>query len=95
MEKKEVYQQKIEGLVKEWDAKIEQLKAKAQQANADAKNHYMDMIEDVKARKAVMQARLHDLKRSGGGAWEEVKTGVEGALSELEEAYRKALAHFK
>ena len=42
-----------------------------------------------------MRARVAELAKQGEGAFDEIKTGVEGAYKELSEAVMRAYGHFR
>ena len=51
MGRKEAYQEKIEAQLKEWSAKINELKAKAEKAAAEKKTELHKMIDNLRAKK--------------------------------------------
>lgn len=95
MKNREAYREKLEAQMREWSAKIDLLKAKADQAEAEAKIEYSKRIEDLRQRKEALQAQLAELKNAGDAAWEEIKSGVEKASAELKSAVESAAAKFK
>jgi hypothetical protein len=48
MSEREVYIEKMAAKLKEWDAKIEKLEAKARNAKADVKKEYDEQIREMK-----------------------------------------------
>ncbi len=94
-DKKKAYQEKIEAQLKEWGAKIEELKGKAEKSKADLKMKYEKQIEDLRTRQDVVQQKVRELRESGEEAWEEVKTGVEKAVKDLKEAFQRAKSKLK
>ena len=95
MERKELYQEKMEAQLREWRAKIDELKAKAQHASADAKLQYEKQIAALRPKLEAAQQQLQALKTSSENAWDDIKTGVEGAWSELKTAWDKAVSQFR
>jgi hypothetical protein len=93
--KKAAYQQQMEAQFKEWSAKIDVLKAKAEKAEAKAKVGYYEVIEQVRSRQDQLRQRLEALKRGGTGAWEDLKGGVEKAWTELKSAFDRASGRMK
>ena len=73
------------------EPEIEALKAKAGEAEADAKK----LIRELKARRKVLKEKLSELKHASGGAWDDVKTGATRAWDELRPALRSAIGKFK
>lgn len=85
----------MEAQLKEWDAKIDQLKAKAQQAKADTKIEYQEELEALRAKKESMGQKLQELKSSGDEAWQDIRAGVEKAASELKSAFEGVSSKFE
>jgi chromosome segregation ATPase len=85
---KEVYQEKIEAQLKEWSAKINELKAKADQASADAKSKIYQEIEDLKPKMEAAQKKLNDIKAAGAEKWENLKTASEKTMEELKSRWK-------
>jgi nucleotide-binding universal stress UspA family protein len=94
-EKRKAYQEKIEAQLKEWGAKIEDLKAKAQKSKAELKTKYEIQIEDLRAKQEAVQKKLREFRESGEEAWEGLKIGVEKSLEELKGSLDSALSTFK
>jgi hypothetical protein len=93
--KKAAYQQQMEAQFKEWSAKIDVLKAKAEKAEAKAKVGYYEVIEQLRGKQDQVRQRLEALKKSGTGAWEDLKGGVEKAWAELRAAFDRAAGRMK
>ncbi len=77
------YQEKTEAQLREWSAQIEQLKAKAQKAEASAKVKYYEQIEDVRIKENAVRQKLAKLKDASEDAWDELKSGVDAAVDKL------------
>lgn len=94
MSQKKAYEQKMDAQIKEWQAKIDVLKAKAEKAGADQKVKYYENIESLKAKKKNVEEKLNQLKTSGENAWDELKEGVEKAWDDLKGAVESASKKF-
>jgi hypothetical protein len=92
---KEAYQEKIEAQLKEWSAKISELKAKADKATADAKVKMYQEIDDLKAKREAAQQKLDDLKAAGAEKWENLKAASDKALEDLKGKWESIKAKFK
>lgn len=92
---KEAYQQMMEARLKEWGARINELKAKADAAEAHAKVEYYKQIETLRNQQAVAQEKLQALKNAGEGAWEDLKGGLETAWDNLKSSIEGAMSKFK
>jgi multidrug resistance efflux pump len=95
MESKKAYQEKMEAQLREWSAKIDLLKAKADKAKAEVKIKYYEKIEELRADQETARQKLQELKGSGEEAWGELKGGVDKAIGDLKEGLNRALAKFK
>jgi predicted ATP-binding protein involved in virulence len=95
MNKKEAYQDKFDAQLREWSARIEELKAKADKATAEAKIEYYEQIEELRSKQATAQTKLQELSNSGEQAWEELKPGLENAWEDLKTSVEKAISKFK
>ena len=95
MSLKDAYLEKMETQLREWGAKMDELKAKADKAEAGAKIEYMKQLDVFKAKRDAAQTQLGEVRAAGEEAWESLKTGVEGAWSELKAAIEGAATKFK
>jgi len=86
---KDAYLEKMEAQLREWGAKIDELKAKADKAEAGAKIEGMKQLDSLKAKRDAAQSKLGEIKAAGEEAWEILKTGVESAWSELKAGDRR------
>jgi hypothetical protein len=91
-ETRDAYLQKLKGKMDEWNAEIDKLEAKGNQAAGDAKLAYLKRIEDLKAKRAKAEQKTAELRQAGGDAWEDLKNGVEDAWNALGEAVKSAAA---
>lgn len=89
------YVEKLEGRLKEWGAEIEKVRAKADRLGAAAGARYRDQVEELKARQDAARQKLQELARSGGEAWDDLKSGAEAALEELKKGVEGAMAKLK
>lgn len=92
---KETYQEKIEAQLKEWGAKIDELKAKVEKSKAEIKMKYEKQIEDLWNKQGALQKKLLEMKESGEEAWEGLKSSIEKSLDELKDTFDRAIAKFK
>jgi len=92
---KKAYQEKIEAQLKEWGAKIDELKAKAETSKAELKTKYEKQIEDLRTKQDVVHQKLRELRESGEDVWEGLKTGVEKSLDEFKGSLDRTLSTLK
>jgi len=94
-EKKRSYERRIEAELHEWATKIDVLKAKAEASKTEAKNIYIEQIEDLKSKQELAIQKLHQLRESGVDAWEDIKSGLDEAVTDLGKAIKDALSRFQ
>lgn len=95
METKKAYQKKMEARLKELAGKIDLLKAKVDKTNAEANIKYYEQNKVVWSKREMLRQRLHELKKSGDEAWEELRAGVYIAWDDLKYALNRAVSRFK
>jgi predicted ATP-binding protein involved in virulence len=94
-DKRKAYEEKLDTQLKEWDAEIALLKAKADSAKSDAKIDYYKTIEALEHKQDKAKTKFQELKASGDEAWEAVKGGAEKTWAEFKAAYHDAVSKFK
>jgi len=91
---KEAYQEKMEAQLKEWTAKLAEMKAKADLASADAKVHLDQQIAQLRARKEAAQQKLNEIRAASADSWETLKAGTEKALDEMRKTWESMKSRF-
>ncbi|MFA5112098.1 MAG: hypothetical protein WC443_11870 [Desulfobaccales bacterium] len=91
---KEAYQEKMEAQLKEWSAKLQELKAKADKAGADVKIEMYKQIDELRAKKEATQHQLNQIKAAGAESWEALKAGSEKTLEEMKKTWESMKARF-
>ena len=92
---KEAYLSKREAELKEWDAEIMKLQAKAEQAKAQVQIVYYEQIEALRVQQTTVRDKLAEMRQATGEAWESVKVGFDSAWTELKSGLASAAAKFK
>lgn len=95
MSEKEAYQEKLKAQLKEWQAKIDILQARAEKANAEVKLKYYRQVDDLRVKRDLIQKRYEELRHTGEDAWREIKTGLEKSRTDIKEAFERAAKKFK
>ena len=72
---KETYQDKLQAQLDKWGSEIDKLEAKADKAKAGLQIEYYKEIEDLRSKYQAAQQKLHELKKTSGEAWEDLKGG--------------------
>jgi len=94
-DKRKAYEEKLDAQLKEWNAQIALLKAKAANAEADVKIDYYKTIDAFEHKEKEAKTKLQELKTAGDEAWEAVKAGMEKTWAEVKTAYHDAASKFK
>ena len=91
----DAYKQKIETELELAHAKLDELKAEAGNAAADARIKYAEQIDQLEHGVDAAKAKLAELSTASDDAWEHLKEGAEGAWDKLSSAVRDAAAKLK
>ena len=94
-DKRKAYEEKLDAQLKEWNAQIALLKAKVENAKADAKIDHYKTIETLQAKQDAARTKLQELRSAGDDAWEDLKAGAENVWTELKTAFQSAASRFK
>ncbi len=94
-DKRKAYQEKLDAQLKEWNAQISLLKAKADKARAEAKSEYYKIIDSLEKKVNEASPKLKELKTASDAAWEDLKSGAEKAWAEVKTAIDAAASKFK
>ena len=95
MDKKDQYVRLMQAKLDEWKAEVDLLSAKAKLVTAGLKVDYSEQIELLAQKQTVARHKLEELEKSGAGAWEDLKVGLESAWKAMAEALNLARARFK
>ena len=95
MNTKNAYQDKMDARLREWQANIDALKARADQAGAEQRIKYHEEIDSLRTKQQRVQEKLEELRTAGTDAWEDVKAGVEVAWTDLQDAVQRARDKFR
>lgn len=94
-ESKSAYVEKLKAQLDEWDAEIDRLIAKSRTAKADAKIAHDKEIEELRAKRDDVQARLDELRDSSDEAWAELKAGADSAWTTMKNSMERAREKFR
>lgn len=95
MDKRDVYEKKMKEKLDQWRDRIDELKVKADQAEAEAKIEYHQQIDKLRAMQRASEEKMRKLRTAGDDAWEDLKAGMDMAWESLGEAVRSAASRFK
>ena len=92
---RKAYIEKLDAQLKEWNAKIDELKARGEKVTEEKKKEYGQQLEILHSKQETAKKKLRDLREAGDEAWQSIKTGVDHAWSELKASIEEATAKFK
>jgi len=95
MSKKELYEQKMQAQLNEWQAEVDKFKAKASGASAKAQ---LQLNKDISALEGKIEqgnTKLAEVTAASEDAWESIKEGVDSTWDSLESAVSDAKAKLK
>jgi chromosome segregation ATPase len=95
MANRPAYIDKLSAQLKEWDAEIAKLEAKAQKAQADSRIEYNQRIWELQNKKKAAQTKLEEVKRAGDEAWQELKAGTDEVFDDMRKTFDSVLSKFK
>ena len=94
MSEVELYREKYEAKLDEWEADIIKLKAKARQEKSDASIELQHKVDDLEAKHALLKEKLSNLSDNSNNVWGEIKSGIEKAGSDLGGSIKAAVHTF-
>jgi hypothetical protein len=75
----------LESKIKTAEAKLDTLKARAENAKANVE---IKAVAELLAKKPVIRLKLQELKNSGGDRWEQAKADLEVRITEFEKSVK-------
>lgn len=95
MEIKEAYKQKMAAQLKEWNAQISLLEARAENAGADMAVKRAEMLRELRAKHSAAAEKMQELEKSTGEAWGRVKDTADKIWEDLKAGVADAHSKFK
>jgi TolA-binding protein len=94
-QQKEEYQKQLEAKIREYDRKLEDLKAKAEKMEKKTKAEAQRELEDLRQKGEAAKKKLEGMKSAGSKAWEDLKSGMDAAMEDLEKSFSRMVSRFK
>jgi predicted nucleic acid-binding Zn-ribbon protein len=94
-EKRDAYVQKLKAKMDEWNAEIDKLAAKADQADAETKIKYHKQLEDLRGKRKDLEDKIAEVQQASESAWEDLKQGLENSWEILKTSFRKSKSEFE
>jgi len=93
-EQVQAFRKQMETKLNEYGEKIDQLQAKAEKLGEDGKVKAQQQLTALRQKRDEVSEKLKELSSSSGNAWEQLKSGIDAAMEDLGNAYKKAAAEF-
>ena len=93
VQQKEEYENQIRAKLDEFDARVDELQAKARAEATETKAELKEALEDFRRKREAAQKDLEKLEDAAVEGWEQMKAGMANAMEELEQAYERAVSH--
>jgi hypothetical protein len=85
----------MEAQLKNFDERIARLQDRAETPTGETKESVDRKIDTLVVKREKAYEKLRSLKSASAGAWEDLKSGLQSALFELNRAMQEAAAEFK
>lgn len=95
MSSRDEYVRKLQGKLEEWNADIDALAARAGEVSAELQSQYTEQLAQLKVKQAAARMKIEELQHSGESAWQDLKAGLDLALTAIGEAVDSAKSRFK
>jgi DNA-binding transcriptional regulator GbsR (MarR family) len=93
-EQMQAFRKQMETKLSEYGEKIDQLQAKTEKLGEDGKAKAQQQLTALRQKRDEVSEKLKALGSSSGNAWEQMKSGIDAAMEDLGNAYKKAVAEF-
>ena len=95
LQQKEEYQKKMEVKLKELVTQIDKMKAEAKDSTAEAKAGFEKRIQEMETRREAAGKKLDEIKKSSAEAWQNLKSDLDGIMSDLEKKLKEIFPPFE
>lgn len=92
---REEYIDRMAAKLKEWNAEIDNLEAKARNAGTDTKKEIGEEVQNLRAKKQAAEYKLEDIKEAGEESWKEIQAEAEDALEDIKSSLENAINRFE
>ena len=86
---------KLEEKMAEFGRQVAALEMKARRVSADTRKEIEAAIKELQPKGGQVKEKLEQSKSAGCAGWGDIALGIDSAIDELKEAYRKAASRFK
>ena len=95
MEIQDAYKQKMAAQLKEWNAQINLLAAKVENAGADMKVRRAEVLQELHAKQHAAAEKMQELEKASGEAWQQAKETADKIWDDLKAGLADAHSKFK
>lgn len=93
-QKKEEFYRNLQSQLDEFDHKIEDLKSQGEVLREKARNELLVRLEQLQSQKNELLPKIETATRSSEAAWEDIKVGLDRAVTDLKVALEQAASNF-
>lgn len=90
MKERDLYIQKLEAQINEWQADIDKLKAKLAGASVGTKLEINQHITSMESNLEEAKSKLDELRKASDDSWEMIKADVEKSWDSIKSAFQDA-----
>jgi len=92
---KQSYPDKLRTQVRQWQDKIDQLRAHIKQAGCESRREFEEQIQDLQAKQKAANRKLEQLERTGRSVRKASRARVEAARTKVQRAVRRLVTGFR
>lgn len=86
---------KLEEINRELQELTDKTQSKASEMKEEARAELNRNMETLRSKKQEVAQKLDELKSASGSAWEDIKSGMDAAMEDLNQALTRARSHFE
>jgi hypothetical protein len=86
---------RMERKLDDWGGEVEKLRGKVDKLGSEAKGKFQEQAEELRVKQESARQKLHELRKAGGEAWEDLQGGAEAALDDLKKTLEKVVKKWK
>ena len=94
-ETRDLYRQKYEAQLREWEAKVEEMRARSDKLDAQSRLDMKTYFDAADARCQTARSKLRDMADAAEDTWEELKGNAENTWNEFKAAVEGAYDAFR
>jgi F0F1-type ATP synthase membrane subunit b/b' len=94
LEQMQTFREQTKARLAEYKKKIDQLQAEAEKMGGDAKAKAEPQLTALRQKQDEVSEKFKELSASSAHGWEQLKSGIDAAMEDLGNAFKKAAAEF-